>query len=181
MEKVKIRKMTLCSLFVTLIIVGSFIKVPIPYIPFTLQFLFTNLSGVILGANLGALSVFLYLFMGFIGLPVFTEGGGVFYIFKPTFGYLIGFLVGSYVSGKFLEKKEKNFKNILIASIINILIVYIIGVIYLYIISNFYLGGNLSIKNAIIYGAALPVIGDLILCLISAEIGKRILSIGEVL
>jgi len=31
------------------------------------------------------------------GAPVFTDVGGIGYIFKPTFGYLIGFIVVAYV------------------------------------------------------------------------------------
>ena len=96
-----------CSIFTVLIAVGAFIKIPIPVVPFTLQVLFTTMSGLLLGAKLGAVSVGMYIFSGLIGLPVFTEGGGIWYLFKPSFGYIIGFLIGSYVTGKIAEKLKQ--------------------------------------------------------------------------
>lgn len=35
-----------CGLFTALIAVGAFIKIPIPVVPFTLQYLFTMLAGL---------------------------------------------------------------------------------------------------------------------------------------
>ena len=41
------RDLVLCSLFSALIAVGAFIKIPIPVVSFTLQFLFTTLAGLL--------------------------------------------------------------------------------------------------------------------------------------
>ena len=65
-----------CSLFTALIAVGAFIKIPIPVVPFTLQFLFTTLAGLLLGSKMGAVSVIAYMVLGLVGLPIFPEGGG---------------------------------------------------------------------------------------------------------
>lgn len=64
-----------CSLFTALIAVGAFIKIPIPVVPFTLQFLFTTLAGLLLGSKMGAVSVIAYMVLGLVGLPIFSEGG----------------------------------------------------------------------------------------------------------
>ena len=100
---IKTRNLILVAMFAALTAVGAFIKVPIPYIPFTLQYLFCALAELILGSRLGALSQIVYVAIGLSGVPVFTEGGGLGYIFKPTFGYLIGFIVAAYVIGKIRE------------------------------------------------------------------------------
>ena len=60
-----------CSLFTALIAVGAFIKIPIPVVPFTLQFLFTTLAGLLLGSKMGAVSVIAYMVLGLVGLPIF--------------------------------------------------------------------------------------------------------------
>ena len=73
-KKLSTREMVLCALFAALIAVGAFIRVPVPVVPFTFQFLFTMLAGLLLGGRLGATSVSLYLMMGLAGLPVFAEG-----------------------------------------------------------------------------------------------------------
>ena len=44
----KTKDLVLCAMFVALIAVGAFIKVPVPVVPFTLQFLFTMLAGLLL-------------------------------------------------------------------------------------------------------------------------------------
>ena len=85
-----------CGLFTALIAVGAFIKIPIPVVPFTLQYLFTMLAGLLLGSRLGTVSVLSYMLLGLAGLPIFSEGGGLWYVFKPSFGYIIGFAVGTY-------------------------------------------------------------------------------------
>ena len=58
------RQITMTALFVALVAVGAFIKIPIPYLPFTLQLLFTTLAGLILGSRLGGMSVVMYLILG---------------------------------------------------------------------------------------------------------------------
>ena len=87
----------MCAIFAALIAIGAFIRIPIPYINVTLQVFFVALAGMLLGGKFGALSVVVYIMLGLIGIPIFTEGGGFFYILKPTFGYMIGFIIGAYV------------------------------------------------------------------------------------
>ena len=53
-----------CGLFTALIAVGAFIKIPIPVVPFTLQYLFTMLAGLLLGPVNGALAVVVYIVLG---------------------------------------------------------------------------------------------------------------------
>ena len=94
----KTKALVYCSLFTALIAVGAFIRVPIPVLPFTLQYLFTMLAGLLLGPRLGTISTVAYMLLGLAGLPIFTEGGGLWYVFKPSFGYIIGFCGGTFVT-----------------------------------------------------------------------------------
>ena len=127
-RRLSTRELTMTALFVTLITAGAFIRVPLPNCPFTLQILFTTLAGIILGSRLGAISVGIYIILGLIGVPVFTSGGGPGYVLQPTFGYLIGFMVGAYVVGRFSElSPTHSVKTLLIGAIINLLIVYGFG------------------------------------------------------
>ena len=71
-----------CGLFVALITAGAFMRVPVPVVPFTLQFLFTNLAGLLLGRRLGFLSCAVYVGAGLAGIPVFVEGGGIAYVLQ---------------------------------------------------------------------------------------------------
>ena len=91
----KTKTLIYCSLFTALIAVGAFIKIPVPVVPFTLQYLFTMLAGLLLGSRKGTLSVVAYMLLGLAGLPIFSEGGGFWYVLKPSFGYIIGFCLGT--------------------------------------------------------------------------------------
>ena len=84
----KTRNLIIVAMFAALTAIGAFIKVPIPYVPFTLQYLFCALAGLVLGSKLGALSQIVYVAIGLSGVPVFTEGGGIGYIFKPLLDIL---------------------------------------------------------------------------------------------
>ena len=100
MRSSKTSDLALCALFVALIAMGAFLRVPVPLVPFTLQYLFTALAGLLLGAKKGCAAVCAYILLGLLGFPVFAQGGGIGYIFEPSFGYLIGFALGAYATGK---------------------------------------------------------------------------------
>ena len=122
-----------CGLFTALIAVGAFIKIPIPVVPFTLQYLFTMLAGLLLGSRLGTVSVLSYMLLGLAGLPIFSEGGGLWYVFKPSFGYIIGFAVGTFVTGWIAEHMEKKtIARYLLANLAGLFCVYAVGMIYYY-------------------------------------------------
>ena len=135
--------MCLCAMFTALIIIGGFIKIPIPPVPFTLQFQFTTLAGLLLGKKYGSLSALLYVILGLIGIPVFTKGGGLWYVFEPTFGYLVGYIPGAFVTGLIAHKeKEPSKKRLLAAAFAGYAVVYAFGMLHCYIIMNYYLDGD---------------------------------------
>lgn len=146
--------------------------------PFTLQYFFCALGAMILGSKKGALSQSLYVLMGLIGIPIFTQGGGIQYIFNLTFGYLIGFILGAFVIGKITEntKKITNIK-ILIACILGLIIIYLLGVIHMYIIYNFYLGQVVGIWKIINIGILAFLPGDLILSLMISIVGVKVIPV----
>lgn len=92
------------ALFAAMIAVGAWISIPCIPAPFTLQTFFCMLTGGLLGAKKGAICCLVYLTIGLVGLPVFTGGGGLQYIFQPTFGYLLGLIPACFLSGFFLKR-----------------------------------------------------------------------------
>lgn len=174
----KTKNLIMCALFSALIAVGAFIKIPVPVVPFTLQLLFTMMAGLLLGGKLGAASVGVYIFMGLLGLPVFAEGGGLGYVFKPSFGYIIGFAVASYVTGVIANQvSSPGYPRLLTANFIGLGIVYLFGMVYYYLMSNFYLGNPIGLWPLFLYCFILAVPGDIILCILGAILGKRLIPI----
>ncbi len=174
-QKIKIKDMSLCALFTALTAAGAFIRIPVPVVPFTLQFLFTMLAGLLLGGRLGAVSVGLYALLGLMGLPIFAEGGGLWYLLKPSFGYIPGFIAASYVTGKMTEKLEGlSFGKILAANFTGLAIVYASGMIYYYVICNFVINTPIGVWPLFLYCFLLAVPGDLCLCFLAAALAKRL-------
>lgn len=178
MKSKKTKDMILCAMFVALIVAGAFIKIPVPVVPFTLQFLFTMLAGLLLGGKLGFTAVFIYILLGLLGLPVFAEGGGIGYVFQPSFGYIIGFAVAAFVTGTIANKSYKpGYKRLLAANFIGLGIVYSFGMIYYYLMSNFYLGTPIGLWPLFLYCFILAVPGDIVLCIVGAILGKRLIPL----
>ena len=126
-----LRKIIFSSLFTVLIIIGSYISIPLPFtpIPFTLQVLFVLLSGIILGSYYGFMSSLLFLILGIIGLPVFSGGhGGFAAVVGPTGGYLFGFLIAPLIIGYFSKKSKKLIP---IGIILGIVVIHLLGVLWL--------------------------------------------------
>lgn len=165
--KITTKELVLIAFFAALTAIGAFIRIPLPYVPFTLQYLFCALSAILLGKRNGMRSQFLYVIIGLIGIPVFTKGGGPQYIFEPTFGYLIGFVVGAYIIGFIVLKFKKiNFISVFISTTIGLIIIYAFGIIYLMIIENLYLGVGMGVGQAILVGAIPFLPGDIFLNII---------------
>lgn len=178
-KKSKTAMLCMCAVFTALTAVGAFIKIPIPYMEFTLQFLFTTLAGILLGKKYGTMSVGAYVLLGLIGLPIFAEGGGLFYVLKPSFGYLIGFVVGTYVTGSIANKvPNPSLKRLLAAGFAGLGIVYAFGIVYFYLAKNLWVeGGAISFAMVLLYCFVLAVPGDIVLCVLSAILGKRLIPI----
>ena len=140
MELVKSLKQSKLLRYVFLALIGSIIlavssKIKIPFypVPMTMQTFVVLMIGIVFGWKLGLATVSLYLFEGIIGLPVFSgtpeKGSGLVYFTGPTMGYLLGFLVAVYISGKFNYDSNiiKNFLKLLMATSF----IYILGMTWL--------------------------------------------------
>ena len=171
----KTKDMILIAMFVALIAVGAYIKIPVPVCPFTLQFLFTTLAGIILGSKNGTIAVSVYVLLGLAGLPVFTGGGGIGYVFQPTFGYLIGFIAGAFVTGTIVHKGDLTMQRLLAGGFAGLMTVYTFGMAYYWAVSRFYIGEPIGLWMLFLYCFLLAVPGDICLCILSAKLGKRLI------
>ncbi|MHB1453253.1 MAG: biotin transporter BioY [Saccharofermentanales bacterium] len=168
-------RLSLSALFLALIIISAFIRIPFPVIPITLQTLTVLLAAMILGHRTAGFTVGTYLFMGLAGLPVFTAGGGIFYIFKPTFGYLIGFLLAAITVGYLAYRSKTGSLTVLsLYGMIGIVIIYASGISYMYLLSVFYTKAPSSLTSLFTLNFALTLFSDLFKCMIAAFLAVRI-------
>ncbi len=170
-RRISTQELVLGGVFTTLIAVGAFIKIPVPVVPFTLQFLFTML----LGGRRGAMSVGVYILLGLIGLPIFAEGGGFWYILKPSFGYLLGFMLAAYVTGRMVERRARLSTGWVTAvNFLGLFIVYAAGMIYYYVICNYVIDTPIALGPLFLYCFVLAVPGDICLCVLAAILTVRV-------
>jgi biotin transport system substrate-specific component len=131
------RKTLLIALFTGLIIVGTFLKIPLPPVPITLQTFFVILAGLLGGMSFGFMATLLYLLLGLIGLPVFTSGGGLSALIGPTSGYLISMLFASAIAGFFSDRakaEDNRIKHLILCAIggfLALVFIYSCGVSWL--------------------------------------------------
>lgn len=179
--KLKVKDMALCGMFTVLIIIGAYIRIPIPVCPFTLQFFFTTMAGIILGPKRGTISVCLYAVLGLIGLPIFAEGGGIWYVLNPTFGYIIGFALGTLVTGFLVHRQGwQDSLHIFIGAFSGLLVVYAVGMVYYYVIGNYFVNAPIGLWPLFLYCFILAVPGDFALCILATVVSKRVRKIGGI-
>lgn len=142
-----------CAVFAALMVAGAYITIPFPLVPLTFQTVISVLAGLLLGWEKGMISMAVYCFAGLIGIPVFTAGGGIFYVLKPSFGYIIGFIFSAYIAGITAGRKGLPYWRYIVGGLAAFLADYLIGIPYCLIAAHL-----LNVENL----AGLLVTGNLI-------------------
>lgn len=156
-----------------LIAVGAQLKLPSPLSGyFTLQLPMVIVTSIILGKKDGSIAVLVYLLGGVMGIPWFAAGGGIAYVLKPTFGFLLSFLTAALFSAHG-SKDNKLFPSLTFATI-GTLSVWIIGMLYYTGINVMYLGKTGSYLATLVSILSLDVLLDLTLTYFSVVIGLRV-------
>lgn len=173
----KCQKLIYSAIFTALIVCGAYIKIPIPFIPITLQTAFVVLSGLLLGAKYSAASTLAYMLLGLSGFPVFSDGGGLSYVLQPTFGYIIGFIFGalltSHISRRFAVKSTHTY---FISGLIGLAAIYLCGISYYCLISHMYLHTDIAFRHIFIYCFIATAPGDILFTALAAYTAKRLSS-----
>ena len=161
-----------CALFVVIMTVSSYIQIPFPLVPLTFQTVTAVLCGLLLGWKKGIISMSVYCFMGLAGLPVFSAGGGIYYIFKPSFGYILGFIVSAAAAGLIVNKPNASAKRYILAAIVAFLDDYAVGIPYCMILAKCLNMQNLT--NLFLTGNLIYMPKDLILSVLAALLAKTV-------
>jgi biotin transport system substrate-specific component len=101
----KTKRLAIMGLFVALMCISAWIRVPLPIIPLTFQTAVVALAAMLLMPWEAFIVMVVYVTLGLCGVPVFASGGGFQYITSPTFGYLIGFIVAALLGSTYLNRK----------------------------------------------------------------------------
>ncbi len=130
------RTLLVLALSNVLLIASAKVTIPLGPIPLSMQTLAVVMIGAVCGTKLGLAAIFLYLFEGALGAPVFAgtpaKGIGLAYMVGPTGGYLLGFILASMWCGYTYQKGWMQKIHLLLMHIcIAFSLIYIPGLLWL--------------------------------------------------
>lgn len=163
-----------CGLFVALMTVAAFIKIPFPTVPLTFQTAVAITCGFLLGWRKGIITTLIYALVGLCGVPVFASApyGGFGCALTPSFGFVVGFIVAAGVAGlggKFCPKLWQKITLSLIALIAS----YAVGAAYF--IAVWLVSGYSGLWQAVVTCVLVYLPKDLILCVLAAFLAQSVL------
>ena len=136
MPRTKTKELVLIAMCASIICLLAQVTIPLPLIPITGQTLAIGIVATILGSRQSMITVFVYLSLGLIGLPVFsqfTSGFGI--LFGPTGGYLIGFIPTAFLIGLWLEKTSYTYRQAIAANVVGMCITLTFGAMWLKVVA----------------------------------------------
>lgn len=172
-QKISTKNIILVGMFAALLGVMSQISIPMPSgVPITIQALAVALTGVILGWKLGPLAILVYILIGSVGVPVFSNfRGGLEVMLGVTGGYILGWPLMALLCGirpKFTSKAA-NMATSLVLSLAGMMVMETIGNLRWVALS-----GDQTIAGVFAYAIVAFIPKDAILTVIAVAIGGQI-------
>ncbi|MEJ5307408.1 MAG: biotin transporter BioY [candidate division WOR-3 bacterium] len=158
-EKTTANKVLKILISLIILALTSKIKIFLPFspVPITGQTFGIFLISLLLGQE-AIISVFLFIMLGIFGIPLFATNNTLT-IFSPTYGYIIGFFISSFL---IVNLKEHFNKKLILLLIFCNFLIYVTGALYLFTFFSFVFHKNLTFME-ILYMGVLPFIpGDLL-------------------
>ena len=154
----------LITVSIAMMAVLAQISIPLWPVPVTLSTLAVMLIAASLGTARGTVSIVGYLSAGALGLPVFAGAVSLSAV-RPTFGYLVGFVLAAVVIGYFVSKGADNsfFKMAAVFTLASA-IIYTTGATWLMT------GFGMDFQQAIAVGVVPFLIGDALKVLLASSL-----------
>lgn len=154
---------------ITCILAPLALPIPISPVPISLTNLVIYFSIYLLGTSRATISYIIYLLLGMVGLPVFSNyTGGLQKLAGPTGGYIIGFIFMTIIAGIIIDKFPKNVILQFLGMILGTIVCYAFGTIWLAYLAK------LSFKSALFAGVIPYIPGDIIKMLLALTIGATL-------
>lgn len=146
--------------------VAAQLYVPLWPVPITMQTLAVLLVGSTLGASRGALSMVLYMILGLVGLPVYSEGAsGAAVLFGSTGGYIVGFVFAAALTGWLAQRNwDKKFLGAGLSFLAGTGVTFAVGLPWLAVVT----GADLS--QTLAWGLYPFIIGGIVKAALAAAI-----------
>lgn len=123
------------------------------------------LIGCLGGRNAAAISQVAYLLLGLTWFNVFTQGGGIDYIHRPSFGYLLGFIPGAWICGYLAFRLPVRLELLALSSLAGLLVIHLTGIGYLLLAQALHwsVNGHSTLSSLLLTYSLHPLGGQLAL------------------
>jgi biotin transport system substrate-specific component len=132
------------------------------------------------GRTAGALAQIAYLLIGLVWLKIFNDGGGIEYLQKPSFGYLLAFIPGAWVCGQLAFKQtlpreaaanvvkptlKPELEHLGISCLCGLFTIHLFGIIYSigFKLIDLQQSGNFNLLDSIVSYSVYPLPSQLLL------------------
>lgn len=114
-----IQNLCMIGVMTAVICIMAQISIPMPLgVPMTMQTFAIALAGIILGSKNSSIATLIYVLIGSVGVPVFSNfTGGYERLIGPTGGFILSFPIMAYLIGLGVEYQSK-FKGTLLLGLI---------------------------------------------------------------
>ena len=128
------RDLSLIAMMAAVLCILGPLSIPLPFspVPISLTQLGIYLCAYLLGSRKGTAATALYVLLGAVGLPVFSGfSGGFAKLLGPTGGYILGFILMTFVAAAGIERFEGNIPALFICFVLANALCYTLGSIWL--------------------------------------------------
>ena len=164
MENKSVKSLTQIALMVSFLAVVSQLSIPtLLGVPFTIQIFAVGLIGYLFNTGKSLITVGVYIALGAVGAPIFANfGGGLFYLFGYTGGFIWGFLLLAFLCSLNMGKMK------IPLGILGVIVCHFIGAL------QYSLIGRIPLFSALIKMSALYILKDFVLIVLSYFLAKAI-------
>lgn len=172
-KKINIYQLTTAGIFAALMCIFGPLSVPIGPVPVSLTNLILYFAIYLIGTKGTLTSYCVYLLLGIVGLPIFSNfEGGIAKVVGPTGGYLLGFIPMVIIIGVVHKlTKKNNILNIvctILAMIAGTAVAYVLGTIWFLYVTK----ASLTYALTVCVYPFIPF--DLIKMVIATILGKAV-------
>lgn len=156
--KITTKELAIAAVLTAITCVLAPISIPIGPVSISLGFFCVFLIGAMLPPHLAVLSVLVYIILGTVGVPVFTNfEGGFQKLIGPTGGFIAAYpFMALIISFSIVLFKRRNILSIVVGIILSIVVGYAFGTIW------FVISTGSTVKNALMLCVTPFILVDLI-------------------
>lgn len=173
------------AMLLALLIIFTFLKIPMGVISFTMQLFIVFIIALVASFWDSIMIIGVYMFLGLIGIPIFSAGGGLGYIYQPSFGFMIGFLFlcpcVQFVNKLLKKLKFNDYASNIIATLMGLLVDYLFGAVYAYLIFNVHLHSGYDFIKVLSLVIAPFIMMDVFKCILASIIGQKLKNVLNIL